>query len=504
MQISQLFRAQRLRLGLSQAELAQRAQLNVTTVRRLEAGQAVQDETLAALANVLRIPRQQVVQALQQTREAAAQQARQQTPEPAQQMQEEPARARRQGQDRMPVMRHAAAGGISDEEMRRAYENQEIYIPSEEEERRIQEIRRQRRRQAYEGTLNARRRTPPPRLEPEPPAPQRRQEPVQLDEFTAPAYERQPVNESVPNVREEAHRAQPEYPQTQQKQRPMQQEQTQKDAPDTAAQPAKEETMQTQTRQSARIPRMPRQSSSDPAQEGVARTYAQMLEVMADVAQLSGRETVLEIGCGQGALTRVLTARSRFVAALDTSARALEQNRAVCAAQGIENVDFLEGDARRLPIESDSFDIVFVPMLLHHVVSPAQVLMEARRVVKPGGRVVVAELMPSDVPAQQRIQNAVEVLKNATHIGVIPMQEVVHMMQRAHLQVADRRVLDQMWEFSQWVDAMGARDRMEPLRALMRSFALQGNRAGMDLSVDEDGRMTFIYRWMFLLGVRDE
>ena len=70
------------------------------------------------------------------------------------------------------------------------------------------------------------------------------------------------------------------------------------------------------------------------------------------------------------------------------------------------------------------------------------------------------------------------------------------------LDIVDRRVFDQTWELSEWVDAMGARDRMEPLRALMRSFALQGNRAGMDLCVDDEGRMTFTYRWMFFVGLK--
>ena len=37
----------------------------------------------------------------------------------------------------------------------------------------------------------------------------------------------------------------------------------------------------------------------------------------------------------------------------------------------------------------------------------------------------------------------------------------------------------------------------------MHSLALQGNRAGMDLDIDEDGHMTFIYRWTFLLGVKE-
>lgn len=492
MQIGQLFRAQRLRLSLSQAELAQRAGLDVTVIRRLEAGQPIEDAQIAALADKLGISMQDAAAALRETQAARAQ--------------EEAYEQRAAAQSELPRMRLAAP---QQDAPRRGYDGLDeanAAMPSAEEEARLQEIRRQRRRRAYEGTLGERRRAsfsaqrtaPIERVKQEVP-PTAAEPAARLEEKIE-----EPVRET-PRVRETA----AQYAQMPRTEVPTPQEAPREERRVPDDMPLRPVT-ETQTEAPRRTMDEPLRANRAPRREetpvrmrtGAAYTYEQMLSMTADVAQLSGRETVLEIGCGKGELTRVLAARSRFVAAMDSSVRALEQNRAACGALGIGNVDFLEGDARRLPIESGSFDVVFVPMLLHHVVSPAQVLVEACRVLKPGGIVVVTELMPGEEPAQQSIQNAVEVLKNPTHIGVIPMQEVTRMMQYAHLDIVDRRVFDQTWEFSEWVDAMGARDRMEPLRALMRSFALQGNRAGMDLCVDDEGRMTFTYRWMFFVGLK--
>ncbi|MBP3370922.1 MAG: methyltransferase domain-containing protein, partial [Clostridia bacterium] len=436
-------------------------------------------------------------------------------------------------------------------------------IAQDEDERLLQEIRRQRRRQAYEGTLRTQRRMQDTARMQEILRQQEAAQRAQMQQQAQPAYEQarpmqnyepmrgeyeQPHHDYEP-VRPPYESAAVTYDQAPSREyeqerrisydreferpqvRTMQQErmryeqtyeQMPKAEPSLRQEPVRRgdmtDSIPRMTRSQAQPMRQGQQSTYD-AYEASARqqsvqasgrrsmpvedthSYNQMLELAADVAQLSGRETVLEIGCGNGELTEVLASRSRFVAVVDTSAYALENCRAACTAKGFVNVDFLEGDARRLPIESASFDVVYVHMLLHHVVSAPQVLVEARRVLKPGGCVVVTELMPSDVPAQQNIQNAIEVLKNPTHIGVLPMDEVMRMMRYAQLEVVDRRVLDQTWEFEQWVDAMGAQERKEPLQALMRSFALQGNRAGMDLTMDKNGRMTFINRWMYLVGV---
>ena len=103
------------------------------------------------------------------------------------------------------------------------------------------------------------------------------------------------------------------------------------------------------------------------------RSYDEMLDMMIDLAHLSGWETTLDAGCGDGRFAARLAENCRFVVAMDTSTQMLDKSVRTLRAAGIRNFDALQGDARRMPIESNTFDVVFLNMLLHHVVTPQQV-----------------------------------------------------------------------------------------------------------------------------------
>jgi ubiquinone/menaquinone biosynthesis C-methylase UbiE len=59
-------------------------------------------------------------------------------------------------------------------------------------------------------------------------------------------------------------------------------------------------------------------------------------------------------------------------------------------------VDVLEGTLEAVPVPTASVDVALVVLVLHHVGEPAQVLAEARRILVPGGRVVVVDMLPHD------------------------------------------------------------------------------------------------------------
>ncbi|MBU8899508.1 metalloregulator ArsR/SmtB family transcription factor [Corallococcus sp. M34] len=105
---------------------------------------------------------------------------------------------------------------------------------------------------------------------------------------------------------------------------------------------------------------------------------------------------VADFGCGSGPLS-VATARwARHVWAIDQNAEALTQARERAQREGRANITFLLEDLHRLSLSDGSMDLVVISQSLHHVESPASVLSEAARILKPGGRVVVLELMPHD------------------------------------------------------------------------------------------------------------
>jgi ArsR family transcriptional regulator len=99
--------------------------------------------------------------------------------------------------------------------------------------------------------------------------------------------------------------------------------------------------------------------------------------------------TVVDAGCGDGFLTELLADRFARVIAVDHAPERLEAARERMAGRA---VDFRLGELDALPVTDASADAVFLSFVLHHVPEIAPALREARRVLRPGGRAVVADL----------------------------------------------------------------------------------------------------------------
>lgn len=105
-------------------------------------------------------------------------------------------------------------------------------------------------------------------------------------------------------------------------------------------------------------------------------------------------EKVADIGAGEGALTLSLARFCKQVVAVDISPRMLMTLRDTAEAAGVgEKVKTCEGDLEKLPIGDGEMDAVFISQALHHAAQPPSAIKEATRVLKPGGRLLVLDLM---------------------------------------------------------------------------------------------------------------
>jgi ubiquinone/menaquinone biosynthesis C-methylase UbiE len=102
---------------------------------------------------------------------------------------------------------------------------------------------------------------------------------------------------------------------------------------------------------------------------------------------------VADFGCGTGTLSVAMARWARRVWAIDQNAEALVQAKERAAREGFTNIHFLCEDLHRLSLPGGERDLVVISQSLHHVESPAAVLAEAARLLKPGGKLVVLELM---------------------------------------------------------------------------------------------------------------
>ena len=113
------------------------------------------------------------------------------------------------------------------------------------------------------------------------------------------------------------------------------------------------------------------------------------------LAQLQPGEQVLDVGCGTGTLAREVArrvGRTGHVAGIDPSAQQIAQARAQAARRNLP-IDFQLGVIEQLPFPDQTFDMVFSTLMMHHLPAPLkrQGLAEIARVLKPGGRLVIAD-----------------------------------------------------------------------------------------------------------------
>jgi ubiquinone/menaquinone biosynthesis C-methylase UbiE len=140
------------------------------------------------------------------------------------------------------------------------------------------------------------------------------------------------------------------------------------------------------------------------------------LDAMLAAAELAGGEAVLDLGCGTGHTALAFAARGAEVEALDLTAEMLDQGRRMAEERGLANVRFREGDAARLPFADGAFDVVTSRLSAHHYARPEAAVREAARVLRPGGRLLLVDSVAPADPAQDTFLNAIEVLRDPSHV----------------------------------------------------------------------------------------
>jgi ubiquinone/menaquinone biosynthesis C-methylase UbiE len=138
-------------------------------------------------------------------------------------------------------------------------------------------------------------------------------------------------------------------------------------------------------------------------------TRGRLLETLAPLAG----EEVLEVGPGTGyytlAVARALEPGGT-VHILDIQETMVHHTLTAARAEGIQNIEGWVGDARVLPYANDAFDAALIVTTLGEIPDQIAALSELRRVVRPGGRLVVGELLgdPHMVTARALEKRAAE------------------------------------------------------------------------------------------------
>src|SRR6056297_1011372 len=100
---------------------------------------------------------------------------------------------------------------------------------------------------------------------------------------------------------------------------------------------------------------------------------------------------LLDIGTGTGRMLSVMAGRAHRAVGIDYSREMLSVARTNLAREGLRNVQVRQGDIAMLPLADDSFDVAVMHQVLHYVPSPPSAFRELSRVLRPQGRLLIAD-----------------------------------------------------------------------------------------------------------------
>ncbi len=106
------------------------------------------------------------------------------------------------------------------------------------------------------------------------------------------------------------------------------------------------------------------------------------------------RWTVGDLGCGTGQVSAAVAPFVAHVIAVDGSAAMLQAAKK--RLQGLDNIELRRGELEALPIDDGRLDAATLMLVLHHVPEPERALADVARVLKPGGRLLIVDMLPHD------------------------------------------------------------------------------------------------------------
>jgi len=213
----------------------------------------------------------------------------------------------------------------------------------------------------------------------------------------------------------------------------------------------------------------------------------------------AARGRVLDVACGPGIVTSALAQRAQEVVALDLTPQMLAKARERCSKAGRTNVVFKEGSATALPFPDAYFDATCTRLSFHHFLDPSAALKEMLRVLRPGGTLAVADVVSAEEPAKSELQNAIEILRDPSHVRMLPRSELIAMIAQPGVTIETQETWDQVREFEEWVGIVADPERVAPLRTVVRALAMAGEDAGMELSL-RNGAVHFRHRWQLVVA----
>jgi ubiquinone/menaquinone biosynthesis C-methylase UbiE len=154
--------------------------------------------------------------------------------------------------------------------------------------------------------------------------------------------------------------------------------------------------------------------------------HSQSMQMLIDLSGVSASDSVLDLACGPGLVACEFAPFARQVTGIDLTPKMIEQAEERQKTKGLSNLSWRVGDVLPLPFPEASFSIVLTRYSCHHFLDPKAVLEEMVRVCKPGGKVLVIDVVLS--PDKAEAYDQLEKLRDPSHVHALTFLEMADLI----------------------------------------------------------------------------
>ena len=196
------------------------------------------------------------------------------------------------------------------------------------------------------------------------------------------------------------------------------------------------------------------------------------LQALAELVRGRSDARVLDLGCGAGHVSFHVAPQAGEVVAYDLSPEMLDVVAHSARERGLRNVVTQQGVAESLPFADGSFDYVFSRFSAHHWRDLDAGLREVRRVLKAGGTVAIVDTISPGLPVLDTYLQAVEVLRDPSHVRSYSRTEWDAALTRAGLMPVASHHFRLRMNFAVWTERMQTpKVQSDAIRALQQAMS---------------------------------
>jgi ubiquinone/menaquinone biosynthesis C-methylase UbiE len=214
-----------------------------------------------------------------------------------------------------------------------------------------------------------------------------------------------------------------------------------------------------------------------------------LIRAQALLAQhLPAKAQCLDVGCGAGHLSFAIAPGVARVLALDPAAAMLSVVAAEAERRALRNIEVQAGQVEALPFEDASFCLVATRFSAHHWTRLESGLREMRRVLRPGGYLLLIDIEGSEDALVDTHLQTIELLRDRSHVKNRTPSEWARQLADAGFDVSAHETWPHRLDFTPWVERMRTPPaRVALLRELQREAPQEVRQA---LNIGEDGSFT--------------